>query len=392
MKEVYIVSAVRTPLGSFGGVFSSLSATQLGSTAIKYALEKAGVAAGEVDEVFFGNVCSANLGQAPARQAALGAGIGQNVPCTTVNKVCSSGMKSIMFGAQSIMLGLTDLVVAGGMESMSNIPYYVPTARWGSKYGDTGLIDGLAKDGLTDAYDHQAMGASADATAVKYGISREEQDAFAIRSYKLAAETTQKGWFKDEIAPVTIPQRKGDPLIVSEDEEYKRVNFDKIPTLRPAFSKDGTVTAANASTINDGASALVLVSKEKAKALGLKPIAKIRSFADAAHEPKWFTTAPTLAAPIALKRAGLQMSDIDYLEVNEAFAVVPMAFNKELGVDEAKVNIFGGSCAIGHPLGASGARIVTTLLNVLQKKDAHVGLATLCNGGGGASALVVERV
>lgn len=392
MKEVYIVSAVRTPLGSFGGVFSSLSATQLGSTAIKYALEKAGVAAGEVDEVFFGNVCSANLGQAPARQAALGAGIGQNVPCTTVNKVCSSGMKSIMFGAQSIMLGLTDLVVAGGMESMSNIPYYVPTARWGSKYGDTGLIDGLAKDGLTDAYDHQPMGASADATAVKYGISREEQDAFAIRSYKLAAETTQKGWFKDEIAPVTIPQRKGDPLIVSEDEEYKRVNFDKIPTLRPAFSKDGTVTAANASTINDGASALLLVSKEKAEALGLKPIAKIRSFADAAHEPKWFTTAPTLAAPIALKRAGLQMSDIDYLEVNEAFAVVPMAFNKELGVDEAKVNIFGGSCAIGHPLGASGARIVTTLLNVLQKKDAHVGLATLCNGGGGASALVVERV
>ena len=392
MKEVYIVSAVRTPLGSFGGVFSSLSATQLGSTAIKYALEKAGVAAGEVQEVFFGNVCSANLGQAPARQAALGAGIGQNVPCTTVNKVCSSGMKSIMFGAQSIMLGLTDLVVAGGMESMSNIPYYVPTARWGSKYGDTGLIDGLAKDGLTDAYDHQAMGTSADATAVKYNISREAQDAFAIRSYKLAAETTQKGWFKDEIAPVTIPQRKGDPLIVSEDEEYKRVNFDKIPTLRPAFSKDGTVTAANASTINDGASALILVSKEKAEALGLKPIAKIRSFADAAHEPKWFTTAPTLAAPIALKRAGLQMSDIDYLEVNEAFAVVPMAFNQELGVDEAKVNIFGGSCAIGHPLGASGARIVTTLLNVLQKKDAGIGLATLCNGGGGASALVVERV
>lgn len=392
MKEVYIVSAVRTPLGSFGGVFSSLSATQLGSTAIKYALEKAGVAAGEVQEVFFGNVCSANLGQAPARQAALGAGIGQNVPCTTVNKVCSSGMKSIMFGAQSIMLGLTDLVVAGGMESMSNIPYYVPTARWGSKYGDTGLIDGLAKDGLTDAYDHQAMGTSADATAVKYNISREAQDAFAIRSYKLAAETTQKGWFKDEIAPVTIPQRKGDPLIVSEDEEYKRVNFDKIPSLRPAFSKDGTVTAANASTINDGASALILVSKEKAEALGLKPIAKIRSFADAAHEPKWFTTAPTLAAPIALKRAGLQMSDIDYLEVNEAFAVVPMAFNQELGVDEAKVNIFGGSCALGHPLGASGARIVTTLLNVLQKKDAGIGLATLCNGGGGASALIVERV
>lgn len=392
MKEVYIVSAVRTPLGSFGGVFAGLTAIQLGSTAIKGALEKAGAAASEVNEVFFGNVCSANLGQAPARQAALGAGIGQNVPCTTVNKVCSSGMKSIMFGAQSIMLGLADVIVAGGMESMSNVPYYVPTARWGSKYGDNSLIDGLAKDGLVDAYDHRAMGFSADATAVKYGISREAQDAFAIRSYKLAAETTQKGWFKDEITPVAVPQRKGDPLMINEDEEYKRVNFDKIPSLRPAFSKDGTVTAANASTINDGASALVLVSKEKADALGLKPIARIRSFADAAHDPAWFTTAPTLAAPLALKRAGMQLSDIDYLEVNEAFAVVPMAFNQELGVDESKVNIFGGSCAIGHPLGASGARIVTTLINVLRHQNATTGLATLCNGGGGASALIIERV
>lgn len=392
MKEVFIVSAVRTPLGSFGGVFSSLSATDLGSTAIKGALEKAGVSAGEVEEVFFGNVCSANLGQAPARQAALGAGIGQNVPCTTVNKVCSSGMKSIMFGAQMIMLGMADVIVAGGMESMSNVPYYAPTARWGSKYGDKPFIDGLAKDGLTDAYDHKAMGFSADATAVKYNISREEQDAFAIRSYKLAAETTQKGWFKDEITPVSVPQRRGDPLVIDEDEEYKRVKFEKIPSLRPAFSKDGTVTAANASTINDGASALVLVSKEKMEALGLKPIAKIRSFADAAHEPAWFTTAPTLAAPLALKRAGMEMSDMEYLEVNEAFAVVPMAFNKELNVPEEKVNVFGGSCAIGHPLGASGARIVTTLLNVLKHKDAAVGLATLCNGGGGASALVVERV
>ncbi len=392
MKEVFIVSALRTPLGSFGGVLSSLSATQLGSTAIKGALEKAGVDAKEVEEVFFGNVCSANLGQAPARQAALGAGIGINVPCTTVNKVCSSGMKSIMFGAQNIMLGFSDLVVVGGMESMSNIPYYVPKARWGHKYGDGVLVDGLAKDGLTDAYDHNAMGVCADHTATKYGISREEQDAYAIRSYKLAAETTEKGWFKDEIVPVSVPQRKGDPLVVNEDEEYKRVKYDKIPSLRPAFTKDGTVTAANASTINDGASALILVSKEKMEALGLKPIAKILAFADAAQEPQWFTTAPTLAAPKALTRAGLTLKDIDYLEVNEAFAVVPMAFNRELKVAEDKVNVFGGSVAIGHPLGASGARIVTTLNNVLHQRDANIGLATLCNGGGGASAIIIERV
>lgn len=392
MKEVFIVSAVRTPLGSFGGVLSSLSATQLGSSAIKGALEKAGVDAKEVEEVFFGNVCSANLGQAPARQAALGAGIGINVPCSTVNKVCSSGMKSIMFGAQNIMLGFSDLVVVGGMESMSNIPYYVPKARWGHKYGDGVLVDGLAKDGLTDAYDHNAMGVCADNTATKYGISREEQDAYAIRSYKLAAETTEKGWFKDEIVAVNVPQRKGDPLVIDEDEEYKRVNYDKIPSLRPAFTKEGTVTAANASTINDGASALILVSKEKMEALGLKPIAKILAFADAAQEPQWFTTAPTLAAPKALTRAGLTLKDIDYLEVNEAFAVVPMAFNRELNVDENKVNVFGGSVAIGHPLGASGARIVTTLNNVLHQRDANIGLATLCNGGGGASAIIIERM
>ncbi len=392
MKEVFIVSAVRTPLGSFGGVLSSLSATQLGSTAIKGALEKANVEAKDVDEVFFGNVVSANLGQAPARQAALGAGIGQNVPCTTVNKVCSSGMKTIMFGAQSIMLGHNDIVVTGGMESMSNIPFYIPKARWGMKYGDGKLIDGLAKDGLTDVYNQVAMGVCADNTAKKYNISREAQDEFAIRSYKLAAETTSKGWFKDEIVGVSVPQRKGDPIIVEEDEEYKRVKFEKIPALRPAFSKDGTVTAANASTINDGASALILVSKEKMEELGLKPVAKVRAFADAAQDPMWFTTAPTLAAPLALKRAGMQMSDVDYLEVNEAFAVVPMAFNAELGVDEAKVNVFGGSVAIGHPLGASGARIVTTLNNVLHKNDANVGMATLCNGGGGASAIIIERV
>jgi len=392
MKEVFIASAVRTPLGSFGGVFAKLSAIDLGTAAIKGALEKAGVSADQVQEVLMGNVVSANLGQAPARQAALGAGIGQNVPCTTVNKVCSSGMKAIMFGAQSIMLGHNDLIVAGGMESMSNIPYYVPTARWGSKYGDTKMIDGLAKDGLTDAYNHVAMGVCADNTATEYKISREAQDEYAIRSYKRAAETTEKGIFKEEIVPVMVPQRKGDPVAVAEDEEYKRVKFEKIPALRSAFSKDGTVTAANASTINDGASALVLVSKEKMEELGLTPVARIVSFADAAHDPMWFTTAPTKAAPLALQRAGLTKDDIDYFEVNEAFAVVPMAFNQELGIDDEKVNVYGGGVSLGHPLGASGARIVTTLNNVLHQKGAKRGLATLCNGGGGASAIIIEKV
>jgi len=392
MKEVYIISAVRTPLGSFGGALAGVSATQLGSTAIMGALEKAGVDAKQVQEVFMGNVCSANLGQAPARQAALGAGIDNKVPCTTVNKVCSSGMKSIMFGAQSIMIGHNDVVIAGGMESMSNIPYYIPKARWGHKYGHGELVDGLAKDGLVDAYGHMPMGVCADNTATKYGISREEQDAYAIRSYKLAAEATEKSWFKEEIVPVSVPQRKGDPLQVMEDEEYKRVKFEKIAKLRPAFTKEGTVTAANASTINDGASALVLMSKEKAEELGLKPVAKIVSFADAAHEPEWFTTAPTLAAPKALQRAGLKMEDISYLEVNEAFAVVPMAFMRELDVDEDKVNVFGGAVSIGHPLGASGARIVTTLNNVLHQRDGQFGMATLCNGGGGASAIIIEKM
>lgn len=392
MQEVWIVGAVRTPMGSFGGVLASISATKLGSIAIQGALERAGVAPEAVEEVFMGNVCSANLGQAPARQAALGAGIGIHVPCTTINKVCSSGMKAIMFGAQSIQLGHNSLVVAGGMESMSNIPFYMPSARWGTKYGNTELIDGLAKDGLTDAYDHRAMGFCADATAQKFGISREAQDAFAIRSYQLAAATTQSGVFKNEIVGVPVPQRKGDPLMILEDEEFKRVDFNKIPGLRPAFSKDGTVTAANASTINDGAAALILASKEKAQELGLKPLGRIVAFADAAQEPQWFTTAPTLAAPKALSRAGMTMNDIDYLEVNEAFAVVPMAFNQVLDVPEDKVNVFGGAVAIGHPLGASGARIVTTLLNVLQHNDGERGLATLCNGGGGASAIIVERV
>ncbi|MCB0706942.1 MAG: acetyl-CoA C-acyltransferase [Saprospiraceae bacterium] len=392
MKEVYIVSAVRTALGSFGGIFSGLTATQLGTAAIKGALEKAGVEASEVEEVFMGNVCSANLGQAPARQAALGAGIGENVPCTTVNKVCASGMKSIMFGAQAIMLGQADVIVAGGMESMSNIPFYVPNARWGYKYGNGEIVDGLAKDGLTDAYNHLAMGTSADATAAKFNISREAQDAFTIRSYKLSAQSTESGVFKNEIVPVAVPQRKGDPLMVMEDEEYKKVIFEKIPGLRPVFTKDGTVTAANASTINDGASALVLVSKEKAEALGLKPIARIVSFADAAMAPEWFTIAPTKAAPLALKRAGMQLSDMDYFEVNEAFAVVPLAFNQELNISEDKVNVLGGSVSIGHPLGASGARIVTTLCNVLQNKDAERGMAAICNGGGGASAIIIERM
>ncbi|HLF63229.1 MAG TPA: acetyl-CoA C-acyltransferase [Saprospiraceae bacterium] len=392
MKEVYIISAIRTPIGSFGGVFAGLSAIQLGSYAIKGALEKAGVNPGEVNEVYFGNVCSANLGQAPARQAALGAGIPNTVPCTTINKVCSSGAKCIMLGAQSIMLGHNDVVVAGGMESMSNVPFYVPNARWGYKYGNGELIDGLAKDGLLDAYDHQAMGVSADNTAVVHRITREEQDAFAIRSYQLAAETTNTGKFKDEIVPVGVPQRKGDPLIISEDEEFKNVNFDKIPSLRPAFTKDGTVTAANASTINDGAAAVILMSKEKMESLGLKPMAHILSFADAEQEPQWFTTSPAKAAPIALKRAKLTLNDVDFFEVNEAFAVVTLAFNKILEIDPEKVNVFGGAVSLGHPLGASGARIVTTLNNVLQHRSGKIGLAAICNGGGGASSIVIERV
>lgn len=392
MKPVYIVSAVRTPLGSFGGSLSSLSAPALGSIAIKGALEKAGLSANTVDEVYFGNVCQANLGQAPARQAALGAGLGYNVPCTTVNKVCSSGMKTIMFGAQNIMLGMSDIVMTGGMESMSNIPYYVPSARWGSKYGNVELVDGLAKDGLTDAYDHKAMGTCADATATQYGISREEQDEYAIMSYQRSAAATEAGRFADEIVPVAVPQRKGDPLIVNEDEEYKKVRFDKIPSLRPAFNKDGTVTAANASTINDGAAALILASEEAVAKYGLTPIAKILSFADAAHEPQWFTTAPTLAAPLALKRAGLTTGDVDFYEVNEAFAVVTMAFNKKLGISTDKVNVNGGAVSLGHPLGASGARIVTTLNHVLLQNNGDIGCATLCNGGGGASAIVIQKM
>ncbi len=391
MQEVFIVSAVRTPIGSFGGVLSGISATDLGAAAIKGALEHAGVSPDQVEEVLMGNVVSANLGQAPARQAARSAGIPDSVPCTTVNKVCASGMKCIMFGAQSIMLGHNDIVVAGGMENMSAVPYYVPNARWGYKYGDSSLVDGLSKDGLLDVYDQCAMGVFADRTGAKYNISREDQDAFAISSYKRSAASTEAGLFKAEIVGVPVPQRKGDPILVTEDEEFKKVMFDKIPGLRPAFTKDGTVTAANASTINDGASALVLVSAKKLKELNLKPLARIVSFADAEQEPAWFTTTPAIAAPKALKRAGLKKEDIDFFEVNEAFSVVALAFEKLMEIDHEKTNVFGGAVSLGHPLGASGARIVTTLNNVLHQRDGRYGLAAICNGGGGASALILEK-
>lgn len=392
MKEVYIVSAGRTPIGSFGGMLAGFSATQLGSFAIKGALEKAGVSPTEVQEVFMGNVVSAGLGQAPARQAALGAGISNEVPCTTINKVCASGMKSVMLAAQSIMLGLQDVIVAGGMESMSNIPYYIPKARYGYKYGNGELLDGLVKDGLWEVYHQFPMGNCADNTAKEMNISREEQDEYAINSYKRTAAATEAGKFKSEIIPVEIPQRKGDPITMDEDEEFKNVFFDKIPSLRPVFSKEGTVTAANASTINDGASAMVLMSKEKAEALGVKPIAKILGFADAAQDPLWFTTAPAKAIPKAMALAGVSQADVDFYEINEAFSVVAIANNRELGLDPEKVNINGGAVAMGHPLGASGNRIVTTLCNVLEQNNGKIGVAGICNGGGGASAMVIEKM
>lgn len=392
MKEVFICSAVRTPIGSFGGVLAGVSATQLGAAAIRGALEKAGLDTSAVGEVLMGNVVSANLGQAPARQAAVFAGLPANVPCTTINKVCASGMKAITFGAQSIMLGINEVVVAGGMENMSAAPFYIPNARFGYKFGNGEIVDGLAKDGLTDVYNQKAMGVCADATAKKYEISREAQDAFAIESYQRAAAATAGGSFKSEIVPVSIPQKKGDAVQILEDEEFKKVNFDKIPGLRPAFTPDGTVTAANASTINDGAAALVLASAEAVKKYGLQPIAKIRGFADAEQEPEWFTTAPTVAAPKALKMAGVQKSDIDFFEVNEAFSVVTMAFEQVLDVDHSRTNVFGGAVSLGHPLGASGARIVTTLNSVLAQKEGALGLAAICNGGGGATAIVIERV
>lgn len=392
MKEVFIVSAVRTPLGSFGGKLSSLTAVELGSIAIKGALQKAGVDPSEVEEVLMGNVISANLGQAPARQAAIGAGLGYNVPCTTINKVCASGMKAVMLAAQSIMTGQNDLVVAGGMESMSNVPYYIPKGRFGYKYGNAELVDGLVKDGLFEAYYKFPMGNCADNTAREMKISREEQDTYAIQSYTRSAEAWKSGAFKDEVIPVQIAGRKGETIIIDEDEEFKNVMFDKIPSLRPVFEKDGTVTAANASTMNDGASALVLASKEKVEELGLKPIAKIRGFADAAQDPLWFTTAPAIAIPKAIKNAGLKADDIDFYEINEAFAAVAIANQRELHLDNDKLNVFGGAVSLGHPLGASGARIITTLCSVLDQKKGKVGVAGICNGGGGASAIVIEKL
>jgi len=392
MSKVYIVSAVRTPIGSFGGKLSSIPATQLGAAAIKGALEKANVSPDHIDEVYMGNVVSANLGQAPARQAAIFAGVPNTVPCTTVNKVCSSGAKAIMFAAQGIALGQNNVVIAGGMENMSQIPYYIPNARYGYKFGEGKLVDGMQKDGLVDVYNECAMGVCADATAAKYEITREEQDAFAIQSYKRSIESTEKGLFKNEIIPVEVPQRRGEPLIVSEDEEPQKVKFEKIPNLRAAFSKDGTVTAANASTINDGASALVLASEAAVKKYNLKPIAEIIAYTDAAHEPEWFTTAPTKATEKLLAITGKTINDIDYFEVNEAFSVVTMAYNKLMGTTEDKVNVHGGSVSLGHPLGASGARIVTTLTHVLDQKKGKLGVAAICNGGGGASAIMIQRV
>jgi acetyl-CoA C-acetyltransferase len=391
MKEVYILSAVRTPLGSFGGSLKDFPATKLGAIAIKGALEKAGVKPEDVNDVLMGCVIQSNLGQAPARQASKFAGLPDNVNCTTINKVCASGMKAIALGAQSILLGDADVVVAGGMESMSNVPYYAENVRWGNKYGNVSLVDGLAKDGLTDVYDGKAMGNAAELCASSCNVSREEQDAFAIESYKRSQAAVSAGKFENEIVPVPIPQRKGDPVLFSKDEEPFNVKFEKIPELKGAFVKDGTVTAANASTMNDGAAALVLMSKEKADALGLKPIAKILSYADAEQAPEWFTTTPSLAVPLAVEKAGLQMSDISFWELNEAFAVVGIENSRRMKLDPAAVNVNGGAVSLGHPLGASGARIIVTLINILKQNNARYGAAGICNGGGGASALVIEN-
>lgn len=390
MKEVVIVSAVRTPIGSFRGSLSSVSATQLGSVAIKGAIDKAGIDTKKINEVYMGNVLQANLGQAPARQAALAAGLDQDVPCTTINKVCSSGMKSIMLAAQSIMCGDNDIVVAGGMENMSSVPHYFDKGRNGQKLGDMKLTDGLVKDGLTDVYNKVHMGNCAELCAKEKNISREEQDAFAIESYSKSTDAWLDGKFKDEVVPVSVPQRRGDDLIISEDEEYKNVKMEKIPTLRPVFDKDGSVTAANASTLNDGAAALVLMSAEKAQELGLKPLAKIVSYADAAQQPEWFTTAPAKALPIALAKANIPIQAVDFFELNEAFSVVGLANIQELGIDSSKVNVNGGAVSLGHPLGCSGARIIVTLINVLKQNNAKIGAAGICNGGGGASAMLIE--
>ncbi|MBL7744618.1 MAG: acetyl-CoA C-acyltransferase [Chitinophagaceae bacterium] len=391
-KEVVIISAVRTPMGSFGGSLKSLSATQLGAIAIKGALDRVGIKPELVQDVLMGCVIQANLGQAPARQAAKFAGLPNDVNCTTVNKVCASGMKAIAQAAQSIMLGDADIVVAGGMESMSNVPFYADSVRWGNKYGNVALVDGLAKDGLTDVYDGKAMGNAAELCAKECGISREEQDKFAIESYKRSQAAWETGKFENEIVPVAIPQRKGDPVIFAKDEEPYNVKFDKIPSLAPAFQKDGTVTAANASTMNDGAAALVLMSADKAKELGLTPIARICSYADAEQAPEWFTTTPSLAVPKAVAKAGLKMEDIAYWELNEAFAVVGIENSKRMKLDPSRVNVHGGAVSLGHPLGCSGARIIVTLINVLKANNAKYGAAGICNGGGGASAMVIGKM
>jgi len=390
MKKVVIVSAARTPIGSFMGALSSVPAPKLGAVAIKGALDKIGLKPELVEEVLMGNVVQAGTGQAPARQAAIYAGIPNTVPCTTINKVCSSGMKTIMQGAQSIALGDNSIVVAGGMENMSLIPHYV-YMRKGTKFGPSSLVDGMQKDGLVDVYDQNAMGVCGDACAAEYEFSREDQDAYAIQSYKRSAEAWKAGKFDNEVVPVEVPQRRGEPIVVSEDEEYKNVILEKIPALRPAFSKDGTVTAANASTINDGAAAVVLMSEEKAKELGLTPLATIKGYADAAQEPEWFTTAPAKALPKALDRAGVSIDDIDFFEVNEAFSVVGLANMKILGLNDSKVNVNGGAVSLGHPLGCSGARITITLLNILEQNNAKLGAAAICNGGGGASSIILER-
>ena len=391
MKDVVIVSAVRTAMGSFGGSLASVSATQLGAAAIKGALEKINLDPKLVDDVYMGSVMQANLGQAPARQAAKFAGLPDSVNCTTVNKVCASGMKAISMGAQSIMLGDAEVVVVGGMESMSNVPFYSENTRWGAKYGNVSLIDGLAKDGLTDVYANYPMGNCAETCARDMNFTREQQDAFAVESYKRSAAAWAAGKFKDEVVPVTVKTKKGD-VVFAEDEEYKNVNFEKIPGLKPVFAKEGTVTAANASTMNDGSAALILMSAEKAKALGLTPLAKISGYADAEQAPEWFTTSPSLAVPRAVQKAGLEMNDISYFELNEAFAVVGLANIKLMNLDASKVNVNGGAVSLGHPLGCSGARIIVTLLNVLKQNNAKYGAAGICNGGGGASAMVIERL
>jgi len=392
MREVVIVSAVRTPMGSFGGSLSSVSATKLGAAAIKGAIEKAGIDPKIVNEVYMGNVLQANLGQAPARQAAIFAGLPQDIPCTTINKVCSSGMKSIMLAAQSIICGDNEVVIAGGMENMSSAPHYMAKGRTGQKLGDMKLIDGLVADGLTDVYNKVHMGVCAEKCATEMNFTREDQDAFAIESYNRSRKAWNEGKFNNEIIAVEVPQRKGDALVVSTDEEYKNVKMEKISTLRPVFDKEGTITAANASTLNDGASALVLMSAEKAAELKLTPLAKIVSYADAAQEPEWFTTAPAKALPIALGKAGISTTDVDFYELNEAFSVVGLANIKILDLDPAKVNVNGGAVSLGHPLGSSGARIIVTLINVLQQNGGKVGAAGICNGGGGASAMVIELV